>query len=172
MRRYTLQVGDKEFVIDVQELASDEFRVQVGGQEYVVRLSGDEDLAGASITPEIVPAGVAAPAPYHPPTPDTLPAVPITPKPALPPKPYIAQDGFRTELTAPMPGTILAIEVQPGAKVEYGQLLLVLEAMKMKNSLKSPQAAVVKEVLVRPGQTVGYGDVLLRFEQAALPGSE
>ncbi|MEK7324605.1 MAG: biotin/lipoyl-containing protein [Chloroflexota bacterium] len=166
MRRYTLKIADKEFVIDVQELASDEFRVQVDGEEYVVRLSGDEDLAGASITPEIIPAGVTAPAPYRPPAPDTLPPVPAVPKPALPPRPHMAQDGFRAELTAPMPGTILSINVKPGDKVEYSQLLMVLEAMKMKNSLKSPQAAVVKEVLVQPGQTVGFGDVLVRFEKA------
>jgi biotin carboxyl carrier protein len=165
VRRYTLKVGDKEFVIDVQELASDEFRVQVNGEEFIVRLSGDEDLAGATITPEIVPAG-AAPAPYRPPAPDTLPPIPTTPKPALPPRPHLAQNGFRLELTAPMPGTILSINVKAGDKVEYGQLLMVLEAMKMKNSLKSPQEAVVKEILVQPGQTVGFGDVLVRFEKA------
>lgn len=160
MRRYTLKIADKEFVIDVQELASDEFRVQVDGEEYVVRLSADEDLAGTAITPEIVPA------PYRPPAPDTLPPVPTTPKPALPPRPHFAQNGFRLELTAPMPGTILSINVKPGDKVEYSQLLMVLEAMKMKNSLKSPQEAVVKEILVQPGQTVGFGDVLVRFEKA------
>ena len=65
-----------------------------------------------------------------------------------------------------MPGTILSINVKPGDKVEYSQLLMVLEAMKMKNSLKSPQEAVVKEILVQPGQTVGFGDVLVRFEKA------
>jgi biotin carboxyl carrier protein len=165
VRRYTLKIADKEFVIDVQELASDEFRVQVDGEEYVVRLSADEDLAGAAITPEIVPV-TAAPAPYRHPAPDTLPPVSTAPKPALPSRPHLAQNGFRLELTAPMPGTILSVSVKPGDKVDYSQLLVVLEAMKMKNSIKSPQAAVVKEVLVQPGQTVGFGDVLVRFEKA------
>jgi len=151
-------------VIDVEELASDEFRVQVDGEEFVVRLSGDEDLAGATITPEIVSADASTP--YRPPAPETLPPVRTTARPPLPSRPQLAQNGFRSELTAPMPGTILSVDVKPGAKVEYGQLLMILEAMKMKNSLKSPQAAVVKEVLVQPGQTVGYGDVLMRFEKA------
>ncbi len=56
MRRYTLEVGGKPYVIDVQEVTADRFTVQVGGEEYEVRLSSDEDLAEALITPAMVPA--------------------------------------------------------------------------------------------------------------------
>ena len=60
MRRYTLEVGGKPYVIDVQEVTADRYRVEVEGQEYEVRLSGDEDLTEARISPEIVLAREAA----------------------------------------------------------------------------------------------------------------
>ena len=44
MRRYTLNISDREFVIDVQEVSADEFEVVVGGETYAVTLSGDENL--------------------------------------------------------------------------------------------------------------------------------
>ena len=53
MRRYTLNISDKEFVLDVQELAADRFEVVVGGETYEVSLGSDESLAEAVITPEL-----------------------------------------------------------------------------------------------------------------------
>ncbi|HEX7547964.1 MAG TPA: hypothetical protein VF417_03115, partial [Candidatus Methylomirabilis sp.] len=76
MRRYTLEVGGKPYVIDVQEVTADRYRVEVEGQEYEVRLSGDEDMTEARISPEIVPAREAAqPLPQT--TPTARPAAPI-----------------------------------------------------------------------------------------------
>ncbi len=68
-------------------------------------------------------------------------------------------------LTAPMPGKVLKVEVGEGARVTRGQSLLVLEAMKMKNSIRSPQDGTVLEVLVQPGTSVAYGDPLLRLSE-------
>ena len=59
MRRYTLNISDREFVIDVQEVTADEFEVVVGGETYAVTLSGDENLNEATITPGLQPAGGA-----------------------------------------------------------------------------------------------------------------
>jgi biotin carboxyl carrier protein len=72
--------------------------------------------------------------------------------------------GAAGALTAPMPGAIASIEAAPGARVRRGDVLLVLEAMKMMNPIRAPRDAVVGEVLVRAGQTVAYGDPLLRLE--------
>ena len=63
-----------------------------------------------------------------------------------------------------MPGVVLSISVAAGQSVARGQELCVLEAMKMKNSLKSPRAGVIAEIKASAGQTVGHGDVLLVFE--------
>ena len=65
-----------------------------------------------------------------------------------------------------MPGVVLSVEVSTGASVKRGDALLVLEAMKMKNSLHAPRDGVISEVLVRAGQQVMYGEVLVKFRAA------
>jgi biotin carboxyl carrier protein len=163
MRRYTLEVGGKPYVIDVQEVTADRYQVEVEGQEYEVRLSGDEDLTEARISPEIVLAREAA---QH--LPQTAPAArPAAPFPAPsspPPGPRPSTDGHIVgALTAPMPGKILSVEVKQGDRVSRGQTVVILEAMKMKNAIKSPYDGVVLEIMVRAEQSVAYGDPLAQL---------
>lgn len=63
-----------------------------------------------------------------------------------------------------MPGKIVSVSIKKGQKVTEGSELLVVEAMKMQNSLKIPQTSVVKQVYVQPGNTVQSGQVLIEFE--------
>jgi biotin carboxyl carrier protein len=70
-------------------------------------------------------------------------------------------------LTAPMPGAVVRVLVEAGAKVEVGQTLVVLEAMKMEHSVHAPSAGVVTEVHVQPGQQVDAGAVLAVVEEDA-----
>jgi biotin carboxyl carrier protein len=170
MRRYRVQVKEKQYTIDVDEIDANNFRVILGDQTFDVNLSSAEDLAEAAITPAIVPSGsrdeVAIERPessYQPPAIETMERPRNVPSPALPPTPHV--NGFRVDLVAPMPGTILDIAVKPGDPVTRGQKLLTLEAMKMKNAIKSPQDGVIGKVMVQPGQTVRYGDVLVCFEE-------
>jgi len=62
---------------------------------------------------------------------------------------------------APMPGTILEIKVQPGTAVKKGEVLLILEAMKMENEILSSADGVVKQVVVAKNASVSTGDVLV-----------
>ena len=163
MRRYTLEVGGKPYVIDVQEVTADRYRVEVEGQEYEVRLSGDEDLTEARISPEIVLAREAA---QHLPqtAPAARPAAPFPVASSPPPGPRPSTDGHIVgALTAPMPGKILSVEVKQGDRVSRGQTVVILEAMKMKNAIKSPYDGVVLEIMVRAEQTVAYGDPLAQL---------
>jgi biotin carboxyl carrier protein len=64
-------------------------------------------------------------------------------------------------LAAPMPGRILSVLVVEGETVQKGQVLVVLEAMKMEHAVKSPRAGVVANLAAEPGKMVGPGDVLL-----------
>ncbi len=65
---------------------------------------------------------------------------------------------------APMPGIILDVVVKKGDKVKEGDILLVLEAMKMENALISPKDAVIKSVSVKIGETVEKSKLLIEFE--------
>jgi biotin carboxyl carrier protein len=66
-------------------------------------------------------------------------------------------------LTAPLPGTVIEIFVKAGEYIEAGQIILVIEAMKMKNSIRSTRAGKITEVLVSAGQTVTHKQILVRF---------
>jgi propionyl-CoA carboxylase alpha chain len=63
--------------------------------------------------------------------------------------------------TAPLPGTVVSVEVAAGDAVRAGQVLIVLEAMKMEHRIVAPADAVVSEVLVQAGDRVDAGDVLV-----------
>jgi biotin carboxyl carrier protein len=67
-------------------------------------------------------------------------------------------------ITAPMPGLVLRVSVEPGQHVGSGQSLVVLQAMKMENELGSPREGTVKAVNVKPGQPVDQGQLLVELE--------
>ncbi len=69
-----------------------------------------------------------------------------------------------TSLLAPLPGTIIEIFVKAGDEIESGQVLLVIEAMKMKNSIRSTREGKVAAVLASAGQTVAHKQALVEFE--------
>jgi glutaconyl-CoA decarboxylase len=62
---------------------------------------------------------------------------------------------------APMPGTVLAVKVSPGQAVKRGEVLLILEAMKMENEITSPADGTVSQVRVQAGTTVNTGDAMV-----------
>jgi|JI8StandDraft_1071087.scaffolds.fasta_scaffold77449_3 biotin carboxyl carrier protein len=167
MRRYNLALGDREFVIDVQELTADRFQVVVGGTSYEVTLTGDENLPGATITPGYQPAAgalAAAPSAAHAGSPSPAAASPA-PAGASRTAPRRAVAGSDA-LNAPMPGVILELHVKVGDTVTRGQQIAVLDAMKMHNFIGAPRAGVIAEVCVAPGQAVGHGEPIVRFAQA------
>jgi len=72
-----------------------------------------------------------------------------------------AHEAGEAIVRAPMPGLVLGIPFEPGTKVERGQTVAILEAMKMENDLASPITGTIKEVKVTKGQTVNQGDALV-----------
>lgn len=68
-----------------------------------------------------------------------------------------------SHLTAPMPGLIVGISIQPGDVVQKGDTILILEAMKMENALKAPGDGTVKSVKIQRGDRVEKGQVLVEF---------
>lgn len=72
--------------------------------------------------------------------------------------------GAGEKVTAPMPGNILAVNVAAGQTVKSGDVLMILEAMKMENEIMAPKAGKVTAVTVSKGSTVATGDVLCTIE--------
>ncbi len=119
------------------------YNITVNGVAYSV--SVEETAAGA--------APVAAAAPAAPAAPKAAPA------PAAAPK--AAGAAGAVAVKAPMPGNILDVKVSAGASVKAGDVLVILEAMKMENEIVAPQDGTVASINVNKGDTVNSGDVLV-----------
>jgi len=109
------------------------YRVTVNGTVYEIEL---EELTGA------VPAASAAPA---------APAAPA---------PVAAAPAGGQQITSPMPGTILSVNVSQGASVKKGDVLFILEAMKMENEIMAPCDGVIASLSTSKGAAVESGALL------------
>jgi glutaconyl-CoA/methylmalonyl-CoA decarboxylase subunit gamma len=155
MRRYQLTVNGQAYTVDVEELGGDRFAVRLDERDFEVTLSAEGELqavtpAAAPVAPVTLPTGAG-------------PGAPLTPVAAPPPAAAPVSDAGGL-IRAPMPGTILSIAAPVGTRVQRGQAVVVLEAMKMNNSIGAPRDGVVAAILVQPGQSVGYGEVLAQLE--------
>lgn len=92
------------------------------------------------------------------PAPAAAPAAPAAAPAAAAPAAATA-DG--TPVTAPLPGNVLSIKVSQGAAVKEGDVLLLIEAMKMENEVTAPCDGSVKQIVVSQGQMVATGDTLV-----------
>jgi glutaconyl-CoA decarboxylase len=121
------------------------FIVNVNGTSYEVEV---EEISGVKSAAPVVQAPVAPPA-----------AAPA-PAPAAAPAPKAAPVTGGESVNAPMPGNILEVKVKQGDSVKSGDVLLILEAMKMENEILAPKDGVIASVNVSKGSTVNSGDVL------------
>lgn len=76
------------------------------------------------------------------------------------PAPIASTEVSRTEVNAPMPGTIMSVEVSAGQKVAQGDVLAILEAMKMENEIIAPADGVIQEILVHQNDSVKSDQLL------------
>lgn len=74
---------------------------------------------------------------------------------------------IKTDITSPMPGAIVKINVKEGQKVKKGDVFLVLEAMKMENELKATNECIIQKIFVEEKKSVEKGQILLKLEPVA-----
>ena len=137
------------------------FNVFVDGEYFEVEV---EEVGGVpsavTVAPATQPTPVAKPKPVVAPPPPPPPA----PTPSAPPKPKAAAPTTGVAIEAPMPGMVVRYEVEEGAQVKEGDVILVLEAMKMENTITTPISGTVKKINFKPGDSVQKGDVLAIIE--------
>ena len=121
------------------------YEISLNGRSYEVEV----ELAAPMTCAEFA-AYVPAPA-----------AVPAAAAPAEAPAAAPATVGAGECVTAPMPGNILKVSVSVGDRVAEGQVLVILEAMKMENEIMAPCAGTVTQVLVQKGATVDTGAAMV-----------
>ena len=125
------------------------YKVTLNGRTYEIEVEAGKAMCLDEYE-AIAPAASAA-APVAAAEPAAAPAAPAAAPAAAP----VVAGG--EAVNAPMPGTILKVNVQPGQAVKAGEVLVVLEAMKMENEIMAPKAGTVAQVLVSKGSNVDTG---------------
>jgi biotin carboxyl carrier protein len=140
--KYNITVGEKTYEVEIEDINKRPVIARVDGEVFQVLVERRETPPAAQ---------GAAPADL------TAKKVAVASAPS-------SAESASNGLVSPLPGTVVEIFVKPGEEVESGQVVLIIEAMKMKNSIRAVRGGVVKRVLVNAGQTVAHKQALLEFE--------
>ncbi len=147
MNKYQYKVQGVDYEVEIEEVEGNIAKVNVNGIPFEVEL---QQPINAAKHPTIVKPKVEAPKPV-------ATAAPTAATPAQPAAPA----GSGNPVKAPLPGTITNINVKVGDTVAVGDVVVVLEAMKMQNDIEAEYAGTVTSITVNPGDSVMEGATLL-----------
>ena len=160
--RVTFRQGEDEFIVAYRTQRNGNFKVSIGSDDYAVAVFSVDDhnvdleIDGRRVSASITQAGdnwlVHA----------ARGGIELQ---ELPRFPDSKQVDFTGGLVAPMPGNVTTTHVEEGAAVEEGQLLLILEAMKMEHRITAPVSGIVKQMRVSVGDQVDNGELLVVLEE-------
>ena len=142
MKDFKFKINGTEYTASVEEKDDNMVQVTVNGNAYSVEIEREAPAA-----PMARPAAVAAPAA----------SAPVT--------------AASAKISAPLPGNITKILVSVGQKVQKGDVVMTMEAMKMENNITAEADGTVKAIVAQVGQSVNQGDVLVELEGAAAPAA-
>lgn len=135
--KYQVKVENQTFEVEIEDINARPVVARVDGQAFEVQPENGTQL---TVQKEAARPAVAA--------------LPVG---------SASQHMNGNDLVAPLPGTVTEVFVKPGEKIETGHVVLIIEAMKMKNSIRAVRSGVVGEVLVSAGQSVAHKQALIRF---------
>ena len=138
-------IDGKTYAVDVEDINARPVIAVVEGERYEVWPEGEKETQAAETAAPMI----------------SVPEVSAAPDLSG----RAAQGATGKEVSAPLPGVIVAILVKPGDSVTRGQELCTLEAMKMKNAIRSSREGVIATVEVNVGDQVGHGQVLMTFKE-------
>ncbi len=141
MKSFKFSIFGNEYSVNIAEVEGTVIKLEVNGSEYVVEM---EKAIKTTKTPTLVRSQLKSVAS---PTRNTL-----------------ATDTSLTKITAPLPGVILELKVKEGDVVKTGDVLLMMEAMKMENNILAESSGTVTKLHTQKGATVLQGDLLVEIE--------
>ncbi|MFX0198522.1 MAG: biotin/lipoyl-containing protein [Candidatus Hodarchaeota archaeon] len=147
-RKYRIIIEGKAYEVEVEELEA-EATLPVPSRSTIRSSAATEPVVRAPPT-----ASVSRPPPRE---------VSVRSEPKITPPPITEPIPSEGTVTAPIPGTVLRVDFKTGDSVSQGDVLLILEAMKMENEIIAPNTGKIKKI-VSPNTTVNFGDVLCIIE--------
>ncbi len=142
MAKYNVKINGKDYEVDIEDLGGGNLEIKLGGK--TANLSIEEVMGGVKRSPTAAKPKAEV---YSVPAP--------TPQPQAP-----APKGKGEVIKAVMAGTVLSLKKKVGDSVSIGDVILILEAMKMENEISTPTAGKILEIRVNPGQSINSGDAL------------
>ena len=154
MKEYKYKVNGVDYTVNINSVEGNMANVTVNGVSYNIEM--EKPVATPKATPAPAPAPKAAPAA----APKAAPAPAPAPAPKAAPAPAAAPAGGKA-LKAPLPGVIKDIKVAVGDQVKEGQVVLILEAMKMENEIFAAEDGTVTAINTPQGTSVNTGDAIV-----------
>lgn len=144
MNKYQYKVQGVDYEVEIEEVAGNLAKVSVNGVPFEVELQQPINASHVTHATPVVP-----------PTPSKRKPV------AAPQAAPVVIEGEGTPMKAPLPGTITSVAVSVGDKVKEGDVVVVLEAMKMQNNIEAEMEGTITQILVAPGDSVLEGSPLV-----------
>ena len=139
MKNYKFKINGNDYSVDIKSIEDNIAEVEVNGTPFRVELSKE---LKTSKTPKLVRSSISTKQEKRP----------------------LSTSSGLSKIEAPLPGNIFQIKVKEGDSVNKGDVLLIMEAMKMENNILAESGGVVKVVKVKEGDAVLQGDILVEIE--------